>query len=119
MIAHPLMLAAVLLLPALIGGLTSFYLRNALLRVLSVECGTRERAEFWTRLSSTGMTLAPAALVLMRAEDWLGPVSAVEVALSLLSTTLNGILVVLALLAWALWRSIPAPSRKRTQEVAA
>lgn len=100
-------LIAALLLPGLLGLLAAAYLRPALLRLLADTCGTVDRAEFWTRITSLGMVVGPTALALMRAESWQNAIAPVELTRSLLSVSLNGILMVLALLAFAMWRRIP------------
>lgn len=100
-------LFATILLPALFGTLTAVYLRRPLARLLVGECGTEQRADFWTRLAVTGLVLGPTALALMRADHWSGVADPVDVFRVLLSTSLNGVLVVLALLALAIWRQIP------------
>lgn len=100
-------LSATILLPALFGVLTAVYLRRPLARLLVGECGTEQRADFWTRMAVTGLVLGPTALALMRSDHWTAIADPVDLARTLLSTSLNGVLIVLALLALAIWRQIP------------
>jgi hypothetical protein len=105
--SHPEILLAVVLLPMLAGWIAARYLSLPLSRMLVEECGTEERADFWSRLTVVGMMVAPTALALMRAGAW-GPwLDPVEVARALLSVSLNGVLAVLGVLAFAVWRRIP------------
>lgn len=100
-------LSATILLPALFGALTAGYLRRPLARLLVGECGTEQRADFWTRLAVTGLVLGPTALALMRSDHWTAIADPVDIVRTLLSISLNGVLVVLAVLALAIWRQIP------------
>jgi hypothetical protein len=104
---NPAILISAVLLPAILGWLAAAYLRPALVPLLTDLCGSCERAAFWTRMASLGMVIGPTALALMRAEQWLGSVAAVAIIRSLLSVSLNGVLVVLGVLALAMWRQIP------------
>lgn len=116
---HPVLLLGVTLLPAILGWLAAFYLRPALLRMLSDLCEGEDRADFWTRLTTLGLTAAPTALALMRAEAWNGLADPAELIRALLSISLNGVLLVLGLLALAMWRQIPrraAPAAPKGSE---
>ena len=105
---QPEILIAVVLLPGAFGWLSATYLRRPLLKLLVNECGTEERAEVWARLTVLGMTLAPISLALMRASHWGSQVEIIEIIRALLSISLNGVLMVLGILALAIWRRIPS-----------
>lgn len=104
---NPAILIFALILPAVLGWLAAAYLRPALMPLLADLCGSADRAAFWTRMASLGMVIGPTALALMRAEQWLGSATALAIIRSLLSVSLNGVLVVLGVLALAMWRQIP------------
>ena len=110
---NPTYLIAALLLPGLLGSLAAIYLRPALLRLLADICGTGDRADFWTRMASLGLIIGPTGLTLMRAESWHGLVDPIEMTRALLSVSLNGVLVVLAILAFAMWRQVPRQSTSK------
>ncbi len=105
---HPELLIAVILLPGAFGWLSAAYLRGPLIKLLTHECGTEDRAEVWARLTVLGMTLGPIALALMRAGGWGSQLALVEIVRALFSISLNGVLVVLGILAFAIWRRIPS-----------
>lgn len=113
---HPEILAAVILVPSAFGWLAAIYLRRPLTRLLVRECGTEERADFWSRLTVVGMMLGPTALALMRASEWGSMAELVEIARALLSISLNGVLAVLGVLALAVWRQIPGRLTATTRE---
>lgn len=108
------LLICAFVLPALAGGLTAYYLRPALTRLLTDLCGTEVRAELWSRITLLFLILGPTALALMRAERWRSMEDGLDVLRAMGSVAVNGLLAVLLMLAWVLWRQIPkAP---RTQE---
>jgi hypothetical protein len=95
------------MLPAGFGVLAALYLRPVLLRVLADLCCGEDRAEFWTRMATLGMLIGPTALSLMQAGHWDPMTDRVELIRALLSVSLNGVLLVLSVLALAMWRRIP------------
>jgi hypothetical protein len=102
-----ILLIAALALPPAAGMLAAYYLRPALTRLLADLCGTEVRAELWSRITFLFLVVAPTALALMRAEHWNAMDDALDALRVMLSVAANGVLAVLLVLAWVLWRSIP------------
>lgn len=116
---HPALLLGVTLLPGVLGCFAAWYLRPALIRILTDLCEGEDRADFWTRLSTLGLIAVPTALALMRAEAWHGLTDPAEIIRALLSISLNGVLIVLGLLTVVMWRQIPrraAPAASKGSE---
>lgn len=96
-----------LTLPPLAGFFVARYLGTTLQRLLTEMCGTAERAEIWVRLVQLFLALGPTALALMRARDWRSLADGLDTLHAMASITVNGLLIVLTVLAWVLWRQIP------------
>ena len=102
-----------ILIPLLLGLAVTVYLREVIQRLLVDLCGTRDRAEFWVRITAVVTVAMPLGLVMMFgripgagiAADASGLAEILKQAIWL---SISGILVSVAFVARAVRRKIPA-----------
>ncbi len=108
------LLLLALTLPPLAGFLVARYLNPTLERLLTELCGSVERAGIWVRLVQLFLMLGPTALALMRADGWRSLADGLDTLHTMASITVNGLLIVLTVVAWVLWRQIPKDREERS-----
>lgn len=119
-----LLLAFQLASPVSIGLATTCYLRTVTLRLLTDVCGTRDRAEFWVRVSAVLTVCMPLSLVLMVATSPVkciagDPVCEELVVRQTLLFTLLGSLLSVAAVASMIARYLPRPQASTNQSAPA
>lgn len=119
-----LLLAFQLAGPVSIGLAITCYLRAVTLRLLTDVCGTRDRAEFWVRVSAVLTVCMPLSLVLLAATSPVkclsgDPVCEELVVRQTFLFTLLGSLLSVAAVACMIARYLPQPQASTKQPVTA
>ncbi len=105
-----LLLILQLALPLALTALAMAYLSPALGRLLEDLCGSRDRADFWLRLTWIACALVPVTWLML--EDADAGADVVAAIREILGVSLAGVTFTLALVALVVRRFIPPPAAR-------